>query len=54
MAVPSSSVKMERSKYVNVVLDTHLNFYVRKNLTNQTIQENKEIKVKKNMKKISA
>ena len=52
---------MERLKDGNVEMDTRVNIYVRKqrlllviNLTKQTIKENKEIKVQKNIKKISA
>ena len=61
MAVPSSSVNMERLKVGNVEIDTGVSIYVRKwrlllvlNLTKQKIKEKKEIKVKNNIKKISA
>ena len=60
MVVPSSLVNMERLKDGNVEMDTRNNMCFRKwrlllvlNLTKWTIKENKGIKVKKNMKKIS-
>ena len=61
MAVPSSSVNIKRLKVGNVEIDTGVSIYVRKwrlllvlNLTKQKIKEKKEIKVKNNIKKISA
>ena len=59
MVASSSLVNMERLKDGNVKLDLRVNIYVRKwrlllvlNLNKET--ENKEIKVKKNIKEISA
>ena len=59
MVASSSLVNMERLKDGNVKLDLRVNIYVRKwrlllvlNLNKDT--ENKEIKVKKNIKEISA
>ena len=59
MLVPSSSINMERCVDISCEVG-HMLTYVRKwrlllvlNLTKETIHENKEIKVKKNVQKIS-
>ena len=61
MVMPSSSANKERLKDRNVDLDSRVNIYVRKwrlllvlNLSKWKIKENKEIKVKRNIKTISA
>ena len=61
MVIPSSSANKERLKDRNVELGSRVNIYVRKwrlllvlNLPKQKINENKEIKVKRNIKTISA
>ena len=61
MVIPSSSANKERLKGRNVELDSRVNIYVRKwrlllvlNLFKWKIKEIKEIKVKRNIKTISA
>ena len=59
--MPSSSANKERLKDRNVDLDSRVNIYVRKwrlllvlNLSKWKVKENKEIKIKRNIKTISA
>ena len=60
MLVPPSLVNVERLKDGKVTMGTLINIYIRKwrlllvvNSTEWTINKNKEIKVRKNIKKIS-
>ena len=61
MVIPSSSANKERLKDRNVELGSRVNIYVRKwrlllvlNLSKWKVKENKEIKIKRNIKTISA
>ena len=61
MVIPSSSANKERLKDRNVELGSRVNIYVRKwrlllvlNLSKWKVKENKEKKIKRNIKTISA